>query len=137
MGKVVQSLIAAALAALSLSACENDRRELVSARSPDGRVNAVLHLEMGGGAAGWVHHSLYLLEDADDPKRADEKFAAPRLVAYRMEEPSLHWEGRVLHVSYTRGEIGKFIGSWYPKHRASDAHKVEIRLEPKCGGKCI
>jgi len=120
------------VAAVSLSACKPERREMVSATSPDGRVNAALFRVSAGGATVGFFYELYLSEDADT-----DKFDHDNLTMSYLENPKLEWKDRILTVSYSKGLVHDFYGAWHAKTYAKDGYKVEIRLSPECDGMCF
>ncbi len=106
---------------------EQELTELASAHSSDGRNVATLYSDTGGGAWSTTTYVLYLWQSGrnKDPDR-------PLLVARRLTNPRLVWNGQILTVSYSSAHLDWFRGSWRPPRCGKSDCTVEIRLKPNC-----
>jgi len=112
-----------------LGACGVEHREILSALSPDGNFIATASDELAGGPTIPAYQAVYLAPVLGD------RFAGKVLGGRDLKIADLRWEGRILTVTYTQGDVYAFAAGW--QAREGRDRKMEVRLNPRCAGLCI
>ena len=99
-------------AVLLTFACGHDRSVERIVISPDHARQAILYMDMGGGAAGWCYHRLSLQSTSDSTIDLST-FNRPGEFLFQAScssEIGVVWQGpRAIHITYTMGEYGNTV----------------------------